>query len=103
MSFGAAVRQRRRELEIGLNDFAERIGISAAYWSRIERGREKPPRDELIERAAAVLGLRLDDLFVRAERLPPDMQRDLPRVVSFYRRMRAINHQRRGFENEQTA
>lgn len=89
MSFGEFIRQRRNELNIGLNDFAERIGISAAYWSRIERGREKPPRDELIEKAAAVLGLRLDELFVSAARLPPDMQRDLPRVVSAYRRMRS--------------
>lgn len=103
MSFGDVVRQRRRELDIGLNDFADRIGISAAYWSRIERNREKPPRDQLIERAAAVLGLRLDDLFVRAERLPPDMQRDLPRVVTFYRRMRAINRERSDPEHEQTA
>jgi transcriptional regulator with XRE-family HTH domain len=103
MSFGEAVRQRRRELDIGLNDFADRIGISAAYWSRIERDREKPPRDALIERAAAVLGLCLDDLFVRAERLPPDMQRDLPRVVTFYRRMRAINRERSDPKHEHTA
>lgn len=91
MSFGDIVRKRRRELEIGLNDFANRLGVSSAYWSRIERSCEKPPRDELIERAAAVLGLRLDDLFVEAERLPPDMKRDLSRVVSAYRRMKAIN------------
>ena len=103
MSFGATVRLRRRELGIGLNDFADRIGISAAYWSRVEREKEKPPRDELIERAAAVLGIRLDDLFVTAERLPPDMRRDLPQVVSFYRRRRAINPVRSDLEHEQTA
>jgi transcriptional regulator with XRE-family HTH domain len=103
MSFGAVVRQRRRELGIGLNDFADRIEISSAYWSRIERDREKPPSDKLIERAAAILGLTLDDLFVRAERLPPDMQRDLPRVVSFYRRMRSINRDRSDPGHEQSA
>jgi transcriptional regulator with XRE-family HTH domain len=103
MSFGATVRLRRREFGIGLNDFADRIGISAAYWSRVEREKEKPPRDELIERAAAVLGIRLDDLFVTAERLPPDMRRDLPQVVSFYRRRRAINPARSDLEHEQTA
>jgi len=103
MSFGATVRLKRRELKIGLNDFAERLGISAAYWSRIEREREKPPRDELIERAAAILGIRLDDLFVTAERLPPDMRRDLPQVVSFYRLRRAINPARSDPEHEQTA
>lgn len=103
MSFGATVRLKRRELKIGLNDFAERLGISAAYWSRIEREQEKPPRDELIERAAAILGIRLDDLFVTAERLPPDMRRDLPQVVSFYRLRRAINPVRSDSEHEQTA
>lgn len=91
MSFGSVVRERRTALGIGLNDFAERLGISPAYWSRIERDHEKPPRDELIERAAAILGVRMDDLFVEANRLPPDMQKDIGRVVLAYRRMRAVN------------
>jgi len=90
MSFGAVVRAKRKALGIGLNDFSERLGVSPAYWSRIERDHEKPPRDELIERAAAILGERLDDLFVEAARLPPDMRRDMGRVVLAYRRMRAI-------------
>ena len=90
MSFGERIRSRRIELDIGLNDFAERIGCSSAYWSRIERDKEKPPRDELIERAAAILGLTLDELFIRAERLPPDMQRDLGWVVVVYRRLCAV-------------
>ncbi len=64
MSFGSVIRERRTALGIGLNDFAERLEISAAYWSRIERDQENPPRDELIERAAAILGVRMDDLFV---------------------------------------
>lgn len=90
MPFGTSIRTRRNELGIGLNDFAGRLGVSPAYWSRIERGREKPPRDELIEKAAAILGVRLDDLFVAAERFPPDMQRDVAKVVRAYRRLRAI-------------
>ncbi|MGG5823051.1 helix-turn-helix domain-containing protein [Falsiroseomonas sp. HW251] len=91
MSFGACVRARRTALGIGLNDFAERLDVSPAYWSRIEREMEKPPRDELIERAAAILGVRMDDLFVEAQRLPPDMRKDMAKVVLAYRRMRAIN------------
>lgn len=88
MSFGRLVRARRNELGYGLNEFAERLGLSPAYWSRIERGHERPPRDEVIERVAAILDLRLDDLFVQAERLPPDMRDDLGRVVALYRRER---------------
>jgi len=90
MAFGDVIRARRTEMCIGLNDMATRLGISAAYWSRIERDLEGPPRDELIVKAAAILALRLDDLFVEARRLPPDMQRDIGRVVLAYRRMRAI-------------
>lgn len=94
MSFGRVVRERRTALNIGLIDFAERLEISPAYWSRIERGQENPPRDQLIERAAAILGVRLDDLFVEAQRLPPDMREDMATVVQAYRRLRATN--RRG-------
>ena len=90
MPFGSYIRVRRNELGIGLNDFAGRLGVSPAYWSRIERGCEKPPRDELIEKAAAILGQRLDDLFIAAERFPPDMQRDVAKVVRAYRRLRAV-------------
>ena len=88
MSFGSVIRTKRHEMGIGLNEFAERIDISAAYWSRVERDQEKPPSDVVIEKAAAVLGVPLDDLFVEANRLPPDMKRDIPRVVIAYRRMR---------------
>lgn len=90
MSFGSVVRTRRTGLGIGLNDFAARVGVSPAYWSRIEREREKPPSDRLIEKAAAILGVRMDDLFVEAGRFPPDMQRDVARVVRAYRRFRAV-------------
>ena len=89
MSFGAVIRSKRIALGIGLNDFSERVGVSPAYWSRIERAHEKPPSDGLIERAAAILGLRMDDLFIEANRLPPDMKRDIGKVVLAYRRMRA--------------
>jgi transcriptional regulator with XRE-family HTH domain len=90
MAFGLTVRAKRVEQGIGLNDFSERLGVSPAYWSRVEREQENPPRDELVERAAAILGVRLDDLFVEAGRLPPDMRSDLRRVVQTYRRTRQI-------------
>jgi transcriptional regulator with XRE-family HTH domain len=89
MAFGDVVRARRTELAIGLNDMAERLGISPGYWSRIERNLDKPPSDEVVERAAAILGIPLDTLFVEAERLSPDMRKDMQGVVLAYRRMRA--------------
>ena len=86
MGFGAFVRARRVSEGIGLNDFAARLGLSAAYWSRIEREHEKPPRDMYIQRAAAILGIRPDEMFIQAERLPPDIRENLRRAVAIYRR-----------------
>ena len=87
-AFSASAVRRYRSDSL---DMADRLGISAAYWSRIERDLESPPRDHLIERAAAILGLQMDDLFVEAQRLPPDMRGDMAKVVRAYRRLRAID------------
>ena len=90
MAFGDVVRARRTELEIGLNDMAGRLGISPGYWSRVERNLDPPPSDEVVERAAAILGIPLDQIFVEARRLPPDMRKDIGQVVLAYRRIRSL-------------
>ena len=86
MPFGDFIRQKREEADIPLNDFARRIGISPAYWSRIERNMEKPPKDDLITKAALELHLDLDEVFVQANRLPPELQKNLGDVVLAYRK-----------------
>ena len=86
MAFGDFVRSHRLRSAIGLNEFAHKLGVSPAYWSRLERGLENPPRDELVEKVALELGLPLDELFIQAERFPPDMQRNLRHAVTAYRR-----------------
>ena len=49
----------------------ERLGISPAYLSRVERGKERPPRPELMKRMAALLGGSPDLLFRLAESTDP--------------------------------
>jgi transcriptional regulator with XRE-family HTH domain len=88
MAFGNYIRRKREEAGIPLREFAQRIEISPAYWSRIEREMEKAPKNELMQRAAEVLRLDLDEVFIEASRLPPDMQRDVRGVVSVYRKFK---------------
>ena len=71
MAFGSFIRSEREKKEIQMNDFARQLGISPAYWSRIERELEKAPKDELITKAAEALGLNPDEAFIEASRLPP--------------------------------
>lgn len=40
MTFGQTVRLRRNQKGFGLNDFAERLGVSPTYWRRVEREQE---------------------------------------------------------------
>ena len=86
MAFGAFIRSEREKKEIQMNDFARQLGISPAYWSRIERDIEKPPKDELIRKAAELLGIAADDAFVEASRLPLDMREDVGNLVRMYRK-----------------
>ena len=83
--FGTYVRTKREEVGMTLTEFARQLEISPAYWSRIETGRENPPKDELIRKAATILGLSEDELFIEASRLPPDMQDEVAEVVRLYR------------------
>ena len=91
MGFGSYVRAKRTELGISLNDLADRLELSTSYWSRVEREIDPAPRDDIIEKSAAILGIRLDDLFLEADRFPPDMQKDKAKIVRFYRKSRAFN------------
>lgn len=86
MGFGSFIREKREQAGVPMNEFARRLGISPAYWSRIERELEKAPKDELITKAAEALGLHPDEAFIEASRLPPDMQKDVSTVVRLYRK-----------------
>ena len=83
--FGTYVRTKREGVGMTLTELARQLEISPAYWSRIETGRENPPKDELIRKAATILGLSEDELFIEASRLPPDMQEEVAEVVRLYR------------------
>ena len=89
MSFGSWIRSEREKADLSLKDLAGSIGISQAYWSRIERGLELAPKDSLIIAACERLGLPTDQAFIEAKRLPPDMQGDLEFAVSLYREFKS--------------
>ncbi len=90
MPFGPWIRAEREKADISLNEFARAIHISPAYWSRIERGMEKAPKDELILAACRKLGLDTDRAFIEAQRLPPDVQDDIATAVRAYRAFKSV-------------
>lgn len=89
MPYGKYIRHLREARGISLNAFAPSIGISSTYWSRIEREQEKPPKDDLIAAAAHALDSDVDESFIQAGRLPPDMHEHLRDIVKLWRRKEA--------------
>ena len=86
---------------MGLRTAAERLGISPAYLSRVERGKERPPRPELVKRMAALLGGSPDLLFRLAESTDPDLAEYIhlvPNVPEFLRTARELKLTSEDFE-----
>ena len=58
MSFGEFVRQKRMEKRITLRDFCRQVKYDPSNWSKIERGKIKPPTDKsILENVARVLDI----------------------------------------------
>ena len=91
--FGETVREMREAQNLGLRVAAERLGISPAYLSRIERGKENPPKPELIKKMAMLLGGDADVLFRLAASTDPDIAEYMnivPNVPEFLRTAKAL-------------
>ncbi len=93
-NFGGTIREMREAQKLGLRAAADRLNISPAYLSRIERGKERPPKPELVKRMATLLGADPDRLFRLAESTDPDLaayMHRVPRIPEFLRTAMEMN------------
>lgn len=100
-SFGETIREMREAQTMGLRVAADRLGISPAYLSRIERGRERPPKPDLVKRMATLLGGDPDLLFRLADSTDPDLAEYIhctPNVSEFLRTAKAMELTSEDFE-----
>lgn len=100
-TFGETIREMREATGLGLRVVADRLGISPAYLSRIERGKERPPRPEITKRLASLLGGDPDLLFRLAESTDPDLAHYIhmvPEVPEFLRTAMALELTSEDFE-----
>ena len=100
-SFGETIREMREAQIMGLRVAANHLGISPAYLSRIERGRERPPKPDLVKRMATLLGGDPDLLFRLADSTDPDLAEYIhltPNVPEFLRAAKAVGLTSEDFE-----
>jgi len=72
-SFGATVRRLREGQKIGLRKFAQQVGMSPTYLSKVERDEFMPPTEEKVRAIAGVLGQDPDELLALAGRVSSDL------------------------------
>lgn len=93
-SFGPTVRAWREEKEIGLRRFADLVGMSPTYLSKIERDDFPPPGEEKIKAIAKELGKDADELLALAGRVASDLEEIIqqkPReMATFLRAARSL-------------
>lgn len=72
-AFGETIRDLRTAQDLGLRETAGLVGISPAYLSRIERGKERPPSPEIIKALAKTLAADPDVLFRLSSSTDPEI------------------------------
>lgn len=93
-NFGETIRDLRVAQDLGLRETATKVGISPAYLSRIERGKERPPRPEVIKELAKVLAADPDVLFRLSSSTDPevvDYLHNQPEVMNLLRLLKDKN------------
>src|SRR5512147_3173109 len=95
-SFGQIIRALRiKNRDYGsLREFAKKVGLSPAYLSRIENGKEPPPSEVVVGRLAEALGADKYELFSYAGKVPTEFLETFkknPRgMASFMRRVKEV-------------
>ena len=87
-NFGETIRALRLARDLGLRETATKVAISPAYLSRIERGKERPPRPEVIKKLAKALAADPDALFRLSSSTDPEVVgylHDQPDVMNLLR------------------
>jgi transcriptional regulator with XRE-family HTH domain len=79
-AFGKRIRDLREarvktDPTFSLRQFAERVGISATFLSKVERGEFDPPKAEHIITMAGLLGVDADELLSLANKVDPELEK----------------------------
>lgn len=93
-AFGNRIRElreakRRTDPTFSLRQFAQRVGISATFLSKVERGEFDPPSAENIIKMAELLGTDADELLALAGRVDPELDeiiRQTPKAMAEFLR-----------------
>lgn len=81
-TFGAWLRQSRKERSISLRCMARLVGVSFSYLSKVETGDMPPPGAETLALLGVQLGVSPSRMYLEAGVVPPHVKEAFKRGVS---------------------
>lgn len=83
--------KRKTDPAFSLRRFAQAVGVSAAFLSKVEMGEALPPKAEKIIKMAELLDTNADELLALAGKVDPilpEIIREQPKMANFLRTVR---------------
>jgi transcriptional regulator with XRE-family HTH domain len=107
IEFGKKVRElreekRKKDPAFSLRRFAQEVGVSAAFLSKVEIGEAPPPKAEKIIKMAKLLDANPDELLSLAGKVDPTLPefiREKPKMADFLRTAREVKISDEQIEN----
>ncbi|PHV71431.1 XRE family transcriptional regulator [Sporanaerobium hydrogeniformans] len=99
--FGDYLRNVRKS-KMTQRELARQVRVGYPYISKLENNIESTPSDELLIKIAGVLNISIDELFIKATRLPPDFKNFIinePEIFKFIRFLQDNDHLLGEFKN----
>jgi transcriptional regulator with XRE-family HTH domain len=69
---GQLITQRLSEIGMSVSAFARALGVRPSFVHAVRTGKRRLTKPETVERAAHILGIPADELYVAGGYLPPD-------------------------------
>ncbi|HEV2108268.1 MAG TPA: helix-turn-helix domain-containing protein [Thermomicrobiales bacterium] len=91
-SQGEIITERLSEIGMSVSHFARALGVTPSFIHAVRTGKRRLTKPATVERAADVLGISADRLYVSAGHLPPDawqIVKRRPQMVQALRLMSA--------------
>jgi transcriptional regulator with XRE-family HTH domain len=85
------ITQRLAEIGMSVSAFARELGVRPSFVHAIKKGQRRLTRPATVERAAHILGLPADILYVSAGHFPPDCWTIIQRRPELVQGLRLIN------------
>ena len=90
-SQGDMISARLAELGMSVSHFAWALGVRPSFIHAVRTGKRRLTKPATVERAAEVLGISADALYVSAGHLPPDVWRIVKRRPRMVQALRVLD------------